>query len=360
MNNKIKTILCGIAYSRVGNALVTSLGIKRMWTALHVRSVKKHLRDDARKEFQKAEAPGCFDDFCDALKKHWVSYSEYASQYEFYKLTETEREEYISRLRMAYFYWRYAPGSEKAIFRNKPRFLKKFSKYVNRKWLFVPEASFDDFQKLITSCDCIIKPSDGKLGRGVFKVTKEESAGRVKELYDSCVKNRALIEECIVSCDELKAFHPESLNTIRVVTVSNQKKSEVFGSFLRTGVGGSVVDNAHAGGIFAQINVQEGVIESDGINTSGQSFERHPDSNLVFKGTKIPHWDTIVKTCCEAALLSGNPITGWDVAINQKGLIEFVEGNYGPDFDVMQSPMKVGVKKRIYAIIKAYFGIELA
>ena len=59
------------------------------------------------------------------------------------------------------------------------------------------------------------------------------------------------------------------------------------------------------------------------------------------------------------AKLTDNPITGWDVVINNKGEIEFVEGNHSPDFDVMQSPLQVGVKKRIYALIKDYCAIEM-
>ena len=84
-----------------------------------------------------------------------------------------------------------------------------------------------------------------------------------------------------------------------------------------------------------------------------------PDSGVRFMNYEIPKWDVIVKTCCEAAKLVDNPITGWDVAINSHGDVVFVEGNYGPDFDVMQSPLKRGVKKRITAKVKEYFDIEM-
>ena len=223
----------------------------------------------------------------------------------------------------------------------------------------MPESSYVDFERMLSSYDCIIKPSDGKLGRGVSKIKRDDPEKNVKELWRYCLKHRCLVEQCIDSSDELKVFHPKSLNTVRVVTISNRNKAAVFGSFLRTGVGDSVVDNAHAGGLFAQINIQNGVIESEGIDVNGTRLEKHPDSGLFFKGYRIPYWDTIIKTCCEAAIMTGNPITGWDVAINSKGQIEFVEGNYGPDFDVMQSPLKKGVKKKVFAWIQEYQGIEL-
>ena len=98
---------------------------------------------------------------------------------------------------------------------------------------------------------------------------------------------------------------------------------------------------------------------SEGINTHGERFISHPDSGLKIKGFKIPKWDLICETCCEAAKLTENTITGWDVTINNQGQVEFVEGNNRSDFDVMQSPLQVGVKRRIFALIKEYRGIEL-
>jgi hypothetical protein len=359
MNNSLKTILCNIAYSPIGDFIVTHSGLNRLWAELHVHYAKKRLLAQAAREYENGSSWGSLGDYKEALKKHWVSYSEYAHQYAFYNLSEEQRDEFVARLKMAYFYYRYVPGVVKPFFRNKNRFLKKFNNFIHREWLYVPESSFAEFEELLSKFDCIIKPSDGKLGRGVFKVRKNDSSKSIKELWDYCVKHKSLVEQCIESCEELKVFHPQSLNTVRVVTVSNKEKSAVFGSFLRTGVGDSIVDNAHAGGLFAQIDIQNGIIESEGIDVNGARLEKHPDTGIMFKGYRIPHWDLIVKTCCEAAKETGNPITGWDVAVNNKEEVELVEGNYGPDFDVMQSPLRIGVKKILYSWIDDYLGIEM-
>lgn len=359
MNNTLKTFVCNIVYSPLGNKVVSLVGGQKLYAELHVRSEKKVLLAEAKKEFEKGSALGSFDDYKQALEKHWVTYSEYANQYEFYKKTEEEREEYISRLRMAYFYWRYAPGAAKQVFRNKTRFLKAFSKYIHRKWMYAPEASYEDFVQMVSNYDCIVKPCDGKLGKGIFKTYKEDKNKDYKKLYESCVKDRMLVEQCVEACEELKAFHPQSLNTLRVVTIANKEKACVFSGVFRTGVGESVVDNSHKGGVSVQINVENGVVETDGANTSGERFVSHPDSGIVFKGYKIPQWDKIVETCCEAAKLTENPITGWDVVLNKQGEVEFIEANYGPDMDMMQTRYNKGAKKRIYALIKEYCGIEL-
>ena len=119
-----------------------------------------------------------------------------------------------------------------------------------------------------------------------------------------------------------------------------------------------IIDNAHAGGLFAQINIENGVIESDGITTEGMRIAKHPDTNLQIKGFQIPHWDEVVAYCVNAAQQTKNIISGWDVVITDKGSIELVEVNNRPDFDVMQSPLKVGVKRKILGVLKELIGQE--
>ena len=359
MNSSLKTFVCNIAYSPFGNKVATLVGAQKMYADFHARAMRKSFLADAKKEYEKETALGSFDDYKQALKKHWVSYREYANQYEFYKKSEEEREEYISRLKMAYFYWRYAPGAAKSVFRNKTRFLKAFSKYIHRKWLYAPEASFEDFVQLVSNYDCITKPCDGKLGKGIFKIYKADNHKDDRKLFESCVKDKMLVEQCVEACEELKAFHPQSLNTLRMVTIANKEKACVFSGVFRTGVGDSVVDNTHQGGVSVQVNVENGIIETDGANTSGERFVSHPDSGIVFKGFQIPKWNKIVETCCEAAKLTENPITGWDVVLNNHGEVEFIEANYGPDMDMMQTRYNAGAKKKLYGLIKEYCGVEL-
>ena len=316
MNRDLKTLVANVAYSSIGNRVVTLFGVANLYTKIKVFSTKKRDLRIAKKEFEKGSGLGNFEDYKQALDKHWVSYNEYAYKYELYCKPEKEREEYVSRLKMASFYWRYTPGIAKSVFRNKTKFLKTFNKYIYRKWLYAPESSFEEFSHLVTNYDCIVKPCDGKLGKGVYKIYKDADHKEDRKLFESCVKGRMLVEQCIESCDELRAFHPQSLNTIRVVTIANKEKACVFSGVFRTG-------------------------------------------GMIFKGFKIPQWDTIVETCCEAAKQNDNPITGWDVVINSQEKVEFVEANYGPDMDMMQTRYNAGAKKKIYALIKEYCGIEL-
>lgn len=356
-NKSIKAAVRKVIYSPLGNKIFTATSSK-IYADRLVSIRKKQLLAEAEKQFMKGDAKGSLDDYKKALQKHWVSFSEYVYLFEFWNKTEAERNEYLSRLRMQYFYWRYVPGIKKIVLRDKQKFLSYYSDYIYRKWVYAPEATYESFYELISQYDCIAKPTDSECGQGIYKIFKNGDHSFVKTLFDKCVKDRTLVEECIIACDELSAFHPQSLNTIRLVTISNKEKTMAFSSRFKMGIGDSVIDNVHAGGLYAQVNVDTGIVETDGISVNGDFCEYHPNSGIKIKGFQIPKWNEIVSTCFKAAKMSENPIIGWDVVVNNKGQIEFIEGNHGPDIDTSQSPQK-GLKKRIYALIKEYYGVEL-
>ena len=289
-------------------------------------------------------------DYLKCLRKRRIQFSEYFHQYEFHKLSNQERESFITRSEMQCIYRRLVKPEIRNLMHNKSNFLTYFNKFIKRNWIYINSENKDNkdkFFKLIGSKDCIIKPQAGSLGNGIVKTECRNID--INNLWNTYKNSDILVEECIRACEEIESFNPDSLNTIRVVTISNGNKSEVFGAFIRMGRKGSVIDNAHAGGIFAQINVDSGRIESPGINTNGERFDYHPDSNKQIIDFQIPKWDLIKTTCVEASLLYKDLIfAGWDIVVLPNYDVEIIECNHAPDFDVMQSPLKTGVKQKLF------------
>ena len=297
---------------------------------------------------------GSLLDYRKACKKHLVSYSEYMYQYRFWELDEGQRDEFISRAQMRILYNRIVSASVDHLFRNKAAFLRRFSPFIHRRWLAAGESDFEPFKELITSTDCIAKPMDGSYGNGIFRIGRHLSEEEIAGLYVRCREGNLLIEEIIYNTEEIRAFHPQSLNTVRVHMINCSSKLTVLGSFIRFGSGDSILDNAHAGGIFAQINPANGIIESDGITCMGKVFAYHPDTGLKIKGFAIPHWDKIIDTCKEAARMCPEAVViGWDVVENSEHMIEFVEGNSMPDIDLLQAPLRIGLKRKVYNLLHA-------
>lgn len=327
-----------------------------------LRMERKRFIDEAKAAFGKGKVPGGnFRDYKRALRKHRVSFSEYMYKFEFWKLDETERDKFISCSEMQTVYRKTVLPSVRNTFFTKTKFLQVFSDFVHRQWGVVREMTLSSFAEMVTSFDCIAKPIEGTRGHGIFKIYKQNSESEIKALYEKCKQENILLEECIHAHPAIEAFHPASLNTIRVVTVSNENDCTIFGALLRMGAGDSFIDNTHSGGVFASIDVETGVIDTDGIDSMGNHYVCHPDTGLPIKGFEIPYWDRIIETCKQAShVMPKTLFAGWDVCLREDGTVEFIEGNHAPDFDGgMQAPKKIGVKEKIRSEVAKLTGIDI-
>ena len=313
---------------------------------------KKQFLRDAHNKFSHEIVHGSYKDYVDAFKKHRVTYSEYMYSYEYWHLNEEERDEFISTSEMQVIYRKLGNKKVREIFHDKVQFLNAFSPFIHRWWSLAKNISYEEFKRIVLQFDVIAKPIDGTRGKGIFKISSSEDKDW-KELYYQLVGDDYLLEQCILETDELKEFHPASLNTIRVVTNSCGDHCEVFGALFRMGTHGSIIDNTHAGGIFAPINVETGIIDFPAIDGRNNYYSVHPDTGKQIKGFCIPKWEKIVVTCKEASRTIPNIyFAGWDVCINSNGQVEIIEGNHAPDFDGgMQAPLKKGVKRKIQQTI---------
>lgn len=315
---------------------------------------------EARKRFAK-EKPGhgSLKDYKEAFRKHRVTYSEYMYSYEYWHLNEAERDAFISTSEMQIIYRKLGFQEVREIFHDKVRFLTAFRPFVHRWWSMAHSLTLDEFKEKAARFDIIAKPVDGTRGEGIFKIVGSEVTDW-QQLYDRLVRDNYLLEQCIVACDELSEFHPSSLNTVRVVTISDKDRCEVFGALLRMGAHGSVIDNTHAGGVYAPINVETGIIDIEAIDSRNHHYSCHPDSGKTIKGFRIPMWEQIKETCKAATQTIPNiHFAGWDLCITKEGQVEIIEGNHAPDFDGgMQAPLKIGVKKKLQQTVINVMGVD--
>jgi len=300
------------------------------------KNERKRFLSDAEKKFKELDSHlGSLKDYKRLLYKHRFSYDEYL-RYKLYSLSRRERNAILSTCEMNSIYRKFVHDKVRKVFVDKTTCLVLFNKWVRRKWCLAKETSYEDFVTLVSSKDCIVKPINGECGKGIFKIKKEDNIDYAA-LYETCKANDMLIEECVYACEEIERFHPSSLNTIRVVTMSNQDKCAIIGAALRMGVGGSIIDNIGGGGVFVPVEVGTGVIRQNAIDSYGNEYEAHPDTSRLFKGTQIPHWSKVVECVTEASkLVDGALFTGWDICILPSGEVELIEANSAPDIIAIQ------------------------
>ena len=301
---------------------------------------------------------GSISDYKHALSHHRVSYDEYIHCFKFWNLDERQRGEYISEMEMRCIYRKTVQVSFDKLCSNKALLLKKFNRFVHRKWAYTGSMSIEDFEGFVASTDCVAKPVFGTLGRGVFVIRKDDSHNG-QMLFEYCRKNNMLIEERLRACKEMEGFHPQSLNTVRVFTISKDGRCEILASEFRVGVSDSVVDNASAGGIVAAIDLQTGTIIGDGVDKAGNTYEVHPDSGKTFKGFVIPYWADVVDACKAMSVIVPEMVfAGWDIGVLQDGEIEMIEVNSYPQMTGLQMAYHKGLKPKISALGKEILGYD--
>lgn len=194
----------------------------------------------------------------------------------------------------------------------------------------------------------IIKSTLESRGRGIV-VVKKESMETAWEYVGNLIKNgeKVILEQWVAQAKELSVFHPCSVNTLRFATFRINEKVFLLFAALRTGRAGSFVDNGGAGGIFASINIENGIIDSDGYDKLGNHYVEHPDTNIKFKGFQMPEW----KQVCElvrklSGIVPEQKYVGWDLAYTNNGWI-MIEGNSFGQMGIPQISTQKGLRETV-------------
>lgn len=163
-----------------------------------------------------------------------------------------------------------------------------------------------------------------------------------KEISISDVLNKIggatfIIQEKLKNHPEIDEIYPQSLDTLKLITILNRDGSvDFFDAVMRFGAGGSFVDNASQGGVFVGVN-ENGYLQEIGYHEPGIKKNLivngyHPDTNIKFGGIKLPFWDEMLQTAKEFhKFFYGIPSIGWDVAFTHNG---FVFTETGEDWEI--------------------------
>ena len=274
-------------------------------------------------------------------------------------MQDREKLQFVGDYEKAWLCQRLESAKGKQILRDKYKTYVFFKAFFGRE--VIPVCSLDDKDALFAFIKqhegAIVKLSDSAMGKGVTLV--RDDAEEMLRFWDSIsqsVREGAsyVAEELIRQSAEMAAFHPKSVNTIRMMTFKTRDGVVFLDSFLRLGRGESVVDNAGSGGLFAEIDLEKGVVIGDAITETGERYAVHPDTGVKISGFAIPHWQELLKLSRQLAeMLPEQKYVGWDLALTDEGWV-VVEGNSRAQF-VNQYPDRNGMRERV----RKYFYPEL-
>lgn len=194
---------------------------------------------------------------------------------------------------------------------------------------------FEEWYRALPEGPLFVKDNDS-CARGVRKINKNMHHLIAGDFPVDCIVQRA-----ITNCEAINRIQPNSVNTLRIVTLMSEKDKEpvlLSPGGLRIG-SGDVVDNWAAGGVFVGID-DTGHLGKYGYfkpsKHNPQKTDRHPVTGFVFEGKEIPFYDEAVRLVVRAhRLLPEVSSIGWDVALTPNGPF-LIEGNDDWEISLMQ------------------------
>lgn len=270
------------------------------------------------------------------------------------------RDFYTNVWDMYKFQSRYNSRDHYMILRDKIQFRKIYSDFFNYDYFILNDKK--DISSLITWINnkdkIVAKEPLGAVGKGVkvLSITHNNNEilidGNSAESVLNALMNDnfILFEDFIDQHSVIKVIHPQSINTIRVVTfVNDLKEVEIWGANIRIGFDKSV-DNFDAGGLGANIDIETGIISNAAIVKdpfTDKVYEKHPITGAQIKGVQIPNWSDVLEMVSKAATKVPEVRTvGWDIALSTTGPT-LIEGNDNWNRVLFQLATGIGLNKKI-------------
>lgn len=265
-------------------------------------------------------------------------------QYRFYFKRRIERDQFITHGKLLKIIKICNDPKSRIFFDQKPLFNQEFKDYLGRDWLDTKVCSKEEFYSFCKRNSTLFcKSPDGMFGKGI-DIIHLANVSDLDRFYDTCKKNKILLEEVLEQDCELAAFNNTAVNTIRVVTLICADDSvRIMAAVLRLSRKGKFADNFHHDGIASLIDVETGIVNTTGVDRKWNRYTIHPDSRKPIVGFQIPRWFEVVDMVKKAAGVHPEVrYVGWDVTIKSSGEIVLIEGNPGADPDVTQIEDQVG------------------
>lgn len=276
--------------------------------------------------------------------KYQAGYMDYLV-FEMYALAPAQRETYITRGKNNAYVRLLNPQEHWHLLDDKVEFLKRFDGFHGREWLDLRECGEDKFNDFCSRHEKVVaKPLDGTCGRGIEFLDTTDSTV-MDGLYARLREGKQyLAEEFIVQHPDISRIYPQSVNTLRLVTIRNHDTVHLVFSSMRIG-NGLKVDNLNSGGMAAIVDEQTEKISTPGADKDGKAYYTHPMTGVELIGTQIPLYRESVELVKQAAMkIPELGYIGWDVAVTETRPV-MIEANHFPGHDIYQFQVHLGPDK---------------
>ena len=209
----------------------------------------------------------------------------------------------------------------------------------------------------LPDCDLFVKPLTGSGGKGAERwdrVGPRTWANGALTLGERALVDRLsekgrpmIVQRRVRPHRALELLTSGATPTVRALTmVDEHGEPELVAAVFRMSFGANrTVDNIHAGGLACRVSLEDGrlgIASNLGSDARLGWTSEHPTTGARIEGTQLPYWEEVKDLAVRAhRIFADRLLIGWDIAITDDGPT-LIEGNRGPDMDLMQRFMETG------------------
>lgn len=140
-------------------------------------------------------------------------------------------------------------------------------------------------------------------------------------------KGNFIIQQKLKQHKILSQIHPDSVNTIRIMTLRWNNQIHVLSAFARFGINGNILDNIGSGGIGFGLN-EAGYFSKYGLDYQRKRDAYHPNFTQPLNNYKFPEYQTVIDTVVRMHQQTFYfDLISWDMTVNQHNTPVFIEYN---------------------------------
>lgn len=289
--------------------------------------------------------------------RYGAGYYDY-TMFGFYDMNGKQRDTYLTRIRNKKVCEMMNDQAYGILFDDKLQFNPIFKDFLHRKTLDASRASEQDMEEFLRDQEFIFaKPSRGTCGEGIEKLSTADftPASMLRYVRE---KNLPVLEHALPQHPDMARLHPQSVNTMRIVTDLVGDEVHIAYIVMKIGRGDGFCDNSGQGGVIVRVDPETGKIISDATDDYFNVYDRHPDTGIVFKGYQLPmHKEAIEFAKRAARVIPQTRHVGWDIAITPDGPA-LIEGNDYPGTDLCQLAPHFPEKTGLWPYYKKILNIK--
>lgn len=251
------------------------------------------------------------------------------------------------------------------ILHNREKFYRYFRMLYKRPCVFTAKATKGQFVEAFTHSERIVYKSlveNAYPDIAMIRITPE-NAGAVYDKLQQLASG--FVEPCLKQHPDIEQWAPEDMVKLRIVTVSSKEvpvtpdgnNLDIAYAAIRFGVESKQQQQFYSGEVSAVVDLETGMICTNGADSEGNRYKEHPVSGRVLKELQIPFVQEAIRMVSN--MICMKKIQGylaWDFVITENGPI-LVDVSDHPSTVIVSAPYAIE-KKGIGEKMRGYLEID--